>query len=576
MRKAIVAGLALVWLGAMPVMASDAQMTALADRAVALALEQNPASAYLWGLPAPDHRRWPDRSPEAIARHEAIEDALLTELRALDPAALERSTARLDHALLTERLEAGIQHRVCRSELWDVNHMSGWHLMLPHVAREQPVGSAEERAQALQRWSAVPDLVDREIANLRRGLEGGWSAPRSVVRRVIGQVTGLASATPEDSPLSEPAKRSDDAAFAQAFRTVIADEVNPALARFGAFLEADYLPHAREALAVSANPDGEACYQASLRLYTTLDRGAQEVHDIGAAAVARNIADIETMGERAFGTRDLAQILRRVREAPDNRFESEQALIDYSREVVARARQASARLFLSMPEQEMLSEPFMDFMRGSGTSAHYEPSADVDRPAYYRIDSEGWADETRGSAEITAVHEGYPGHHMQFASALALEKTPLAKMSFNSAYAEGWGRYSERLAEEAGIYSNDYAKIQRRAWPARGMVADPGLHVLGWSRQQTIDYLMETGRFGADETEALVDRMAMLPGQLTAYDSGGLEIVALRQQAEEALGDDFDIRRFHDVVLGQGTIPLQTLRRSVEAWIAMERTSDAP
>lgn len=573
MRKTITAGLILTLAGAAPAMASDTRMQALADRAVALALEQHPTLVYFAGLPSDDHRRWPDRSPEADARYAAAEDALLAELRTLDADALTTAAARLDHALLTEQLESAVQHRICRSELWDVNHMAGWHLMLPRVAREQPVATPAEREQALQRWSAVPALVDREIANLRRGLEAGYSAPRSVVRRVIGQVAGLASATPDDSPLAEPARRSEDEAFAQALRAVIADEVNPALARFGEYLENEYLPHAREALAVSANPDGEACYRASLRLYTTLDRSAQEVHDIGAEAVAANLAEIGDMGERAFGTRDLAQILARLREAPDNRFASEDELIAYSREMVARARQASAALFLSMPEQELRADPFLDFMRGSGASAHYEASADVDRPAYYRIDSEGWADETRGGAEITAVHESYPGHHMQFAFALTLEKTPLAKLSFNSAYAEGWGRYSERLAEEAGIYSNDYAKIQRRAWPARGMVADPGLHMLGWSRQRTIDYLLESGRFGPDETDALVDRMAMLPGQLTAYDSGGLEMVALRREVEQALGERFDLRHFHRVVLGQGTIPLQTLRRNVEAWIAEESAS---
>lgn len=570
MQRMIVAGLVLALAGAAPGMASDARMRGLAERAVMLALEQDPALAYFTGLPLEDHGSWADRSPEARARQLAAEDALLAELRALDPEALADPAARLDHALLTERLESSVQGRVCRSELWDVNHMAGWHLALPPVAREQPVDTPEARAQALRRWSAVPALVDREIANLRRGLEAGYTAPRSVVRRVIDQVSGLAAAAPGDSPLAEPARNSDDAAFGEAFRAIVAGEVNPALARFGRYLQDDYLPHAREALAVSANPDGEACYRASLRMYTTLDRGPREVHDIGAAAVAANVAEIGDMGERVFGTRELPRILQHLREAPDNRFESEDALIDYTRSIVARAREASAALFLAMPEQELRAEPFLDYMRGSGTSAHYEPSGDPGRPAYYRIDSEGWADETRGAAEITAVHESYPGHHMQFAFSLTLEKTPLSRMSFNSAYAEGWGRYAERLAEEAGIYSNDYARIQRRTWPARGMVADPGLHVLGWSRQQTIDYLLESGRFGADETEALVDRMAVLPGQLTAYDSGGLEIVALRREAEQALGEHFDLRDFHRVVLEQGAIPLQTLRRNVEQWIAHE------
>ncbi|MCF7220690.1 DUF885 domain-containing protein [Marilutibacter chinensis] len=547
---------------------ADARMKALAERAVALGLEEEPIAGYVLGLPLKDHAHWSPRAPEDIARIDAAEDAMLAELETIDRDALGTAALKLDHALLTERLESQKGLRVCRPELWDVNHMGGWPVMLARYARFQPVATAVEREQALERWSALPAFVDQEIANLRQGLDLGYSAPRSVVERVIGQVDGLATASVADSPLSGPAGRSDDSEFRTAFEAVIRDRVNPALARYRDFLRDEYMAEARTELGVSANPDGEACYDASLRGYTTLDRGAREVHELGAKAVAANMAEIAGMGEKLYGTDDFAEILERVREAPDNGFSSEAELIDYSREVVARSREASRKLFLALPEQEMKVEPFPDFMRGSGASAHYEAAADPTQPAYYRIDSEGWASETRGSAEITAVHEGFPGHHMQLAFAFTQDKTPLAQLSFNSAYAEGWGRYAERLAEEAGIYSNDYAKIQRRAWPARGMVADTGLHVLGWSREKTVEYLKETGRFGPDETEALADRMAMLPGQLTAYDSGALEIVALREQAEAALGDRFDLRLFHEEVLRHGNVPMQVLRANVEAWIA--------
>lgn len=550
---------------------ADADMRDLADRAVALALDADPLQAYVAGLPLDAHDAWPDRSPAARARLQAAEDALAEALADIDAASLSSQTLRLDHALLTERLTAGRGLRVCRGPLWDVNHIFGWHLRLARVAREQPLDDAALRAQALTRWNAVPALVEREIANLREGLAAGYSAPRSVVRRVVSQVDGLATAGADVSPLAEPARRSDDAAFSAAFEAVIGDTVNPALARLRDFLRDEYLPRARESLAVSDNPGGAACYEASLRSYTTLDRGAQAVHDLGVATVAGNLAAIADIGERHYGTRDVPDILARVRDAADNRFDSEQALIAFSREMVERAFEATASLFHAMPAQPLRADPFPDYMRGSGASAHYEPSSDPSRPAYYRIDSEGWQTETRGAAEITAVHESYPGHHMQFAQALTLEKTPLARLSFNSAYAEGWGRYAEQLAEEAAIYTDDYAPIQRRAWPARGMVADPGLHVLGWSRERTVAYLLESGRFGPQETEALVDRMAIMPGQLTAYDSGGLEILALRQEAEAALGDAFDLRDFHDVVLGEGTVPLGLLRRNVEAWIAARR-----
>jgi uncharacterized protein (DUF885 family) len=220
----------------------------------------------------------------------------------------------------------------------------------------------------------------------------------------------------------------------------------------------------------------------------------------------------------------------------------------------------------------MLVEPFPAFQRGTGGSSRYESSVDPAKPAYYRINSETWAEETRGSAEITAVHEGYPGHHMQIAIANALGTSRFANLIGNSAFVEGWGRYAEMLAEEAGIYQTDYALMTRRLWPARGMVVDPGIHLMGWTREQAVSFMQESGRFTLADDEDAVDRIAVWPGQLTAYDSGGLEIMALRREAEAALGKRFDIREFHQRVLENGPVPLPRLRSNVQAWIAMEKS----
>ncbi len=548
----------------------SARFAALAKRAVDHQLQDSPIIAYFTGLPAPDHRRWSDRTPEGMAAFERGNDALLAELRTIAAARLEpRDVVTFD--ILREQLESEAQSRVCRNELWNVSHMNGWHMTLVAVAQEQPVTDADRRAQALERWRAVPTMVEQEIGNLRRGLAAGYSAPKSVVTRTIKQVNGLADAPADESPLASPAERSDDAAFKAAFTTVIAGQVNPALRAYARFLQDEYLPRAREALGVAANPDGEACYRASLRSYTTLNRSPQEVYDLGSRTVERNAAVVQDMGQRKFGTRDLKEIIRRVNGAADNQFASKEELIAYSREVVKRGQEKSAPMFGRMPSQTVLVEPFRDYMLGSGNSSHYELQVDDSKPAYYRIATDNWQEETRGGAEITAVHEAYPGHHMQLSFARTLEQSDVARLSFNSAYIEGWARYSEMLAEELSIYGADYALMSRRIWPARGMVADPGLHVLGWTREQTVRYLLDTGRFNDVEAVDLVDRMAILPGQLTAYDSGGLEIMALRQQAKDALGAAFDVREFHDVVLGQGVVPLGTLRRNVETWIAGRR-----
>jgi uncharacterized protein (DUF885 family) len=551
---------------------ADQMLDSLADRMIAELVAYDPTSAYFIGVPPPDNRRWPDHSLEAIAAFRAQRAALLAELQEIKPADLSQSK-RFIHASMVERLESEQEVvRACRYELWDANHMSGWHMEFADVAREQPVETAEQRAEALERWSSLPTVVDQEIANARVGLQSGYSAPKSVVRRLIKQVEMIVASKPESLPYDQIAERSADATFKAAFRDVIASRVQPAFGRYRAFLNDEYLPRAREAIAITANPNGRGCYEASLRAYTTLRRPPEQVFSLGQATVNANVVRVKELAREKFGIDDLPTIVRRINETPDNRFKSEDELIQFSRAVVERARQKSAELFLQMPAQEMRVEPFHAYRRGSGGSSYYERQIDPARPAFYRIASERWESETRGGAEITAVHEGYPGHHMQISFATMTASGPIANMLGNSAYAEGWARYSEALAEEAGIYQTVYALMTRRLWPARGMVVDPGIHLMGWSREQAIAFVRESGRFAGPEADDLVDRIAVWPGQLTAYDSGALEIMALRRQAEKSLGDRFDVREFHARVLETGIVPLGALRQHIEAWIAAKQT----
>lgn len=551
------------------------ELTALADRMIALELRDNPLLGYQADIGVVDHQRWRDVSPAALHRHEGDSDALLLSLQAMDASRLTPAD-RAIYAGMREGLEADRQMRVCRRELWSVSHMTGWHLQLSTVAREQPVGTAEERAWAMERWRALPARIEQEIANAREGLNQGYSAPKSVVRRVIEQFDGLVDAESENNPLHGPAARSEDTGFAEDYRALIAGPVTESLRIYRNFLEQEYLPRARTALPISEHPNGVECYRASLRAYTTLQRSPEEVFRLGQTAVAANAERVRELGAAAFGTRDLAEIARRIPAASDNGFSSEDELIAFSRAAVVRARELTLPLFLAMPRQEVVVEPFEAFRRGRSGSSYYHAQPDHSRPAMYRIQSFHWQSETRGGAEITAVHEAYPGHHMQIALAAAQAERPISRVLGNSAYIEGWGRYSEALAEEAGIYETPYAAMTRRLWPARGMVVDPALHVLGWTPEQVLAFIRESGRFPGEEGVALLDRMAVMPGQLAAYDSGGLEIIALRREAEQALGDRFDVRAFHQRLLEHGSVPLTELRANVAAWIAEERGAGAP
>ena len=224
-----------------------------------------------------------------------------------------------------------------------------------------------------------------------------------------------------------------------------------------------------------------------------------------------------------------------------------------------------------MPHQDVVVQPLSAFEEDAGLGSRFQAEPDPQKPAVFLIRLADWQTETRADAEIVTVHETVPGHYLQKALARELQPpTRLSKLFDNDAYAEGWARYAEAMGEEAGIYDTEDAAIMRRLWPARGMVVDPGLHALHWTRQQAVGYMVSSGHVDPDAANNLVDRIAVMPGQLTSYDSGGLKIKHLRAEAELKLGARFDLRRFNRAVLNEGVVPLEELRAHLEAWIAEE------
>jgi uncharacterized protein (DUF885 family) len=556
--------------------ASHAELQSIGDDYIDAVATVDPLFVYFGftDVVTPDHAAMTDNSPEAVARFRASEDALLERLRNIDPKALPRADW-VTWQSLREALEASVGERVCESDLWDLNHMSDWHTDFPDVAREQPVVTEEERAAALTRWSKLPKYIEQDRAYLEKGLSRGYSAPKSVVRRVVGQFDSIIAAPLEQNPFYEFVTRAGEHPEFQAEATILFErEIVPALVAHRDFLRDDYLPAAREELAIKFLPKGAECYEALLRAYHSATIGAERTYEKGQETVAANTAAVVERGKAMFGEAEFAAILKRVSEVPENRFTSEEELIEETRELVPVTREKVAPFFTKLPAQELTVEPFPEFLRGTGQSSRYEQKPESERPATYRIATDDWETQTRGRAAIVAVHEGWPGHHLQIATARGLEGLhPAIRLASSGAYIEGWARYSEALAEEAGIYEGGYGEITRRAWPARGMVMDPGLHLYDWSREQAIAYALESGNFTPETAEDLVDRIAIWPGQLTAYDTGGLEIFALQQQAEERLGDAFDIREFHDRILENGALPLGALREHVETWIAEKQKS---
>ncbi|HET6563883.1 MAG TPA: DUF885 domain-containing protein [Xanthomonadales bacterium] len=553
--------------------ANPAQATRdLADRYYAFRLQSQPEIAYFSGVELERHDGLTDNSAAGQAAIQREEDAMWQQLQAIDAEALQGTVDWITWGILQQSLQSAREIRVCRYPAWAVSQMAGWQMEYAQLASLQPVGTEELRDQALARWSRMPVFIDQEIVNLQAGLAAGYSAPQAAVRRVIAQLDGLLAMLPADSPFASPAQRDDDEGFSGAFVELVANGINPAIQRYRDYLQTDYLPKAREALAVTANPDGRACYDAALRSYTTLDRTGEQVFELGMDTVTTNKAKVQELGAEAYDIDEFAAIIQHIKDDPKDKFSNAEELLQYSKDAVSRAEAAMPQWFGYVPAVKAEVVPFPEYQEGTGVSARYEPGNES-RPGMYRIPLYQPEKQSKGNAESTAFHEVWPGHHMQVAVAQEIKGLhPVSRITWYSGFGEGWARYSEGLAVEMGLYHTKTGPISRLAWPARGMVVDPGIHLLGWSREQAIAFMAQAGRMSDTELDDMVDRIAVLPGQLTAYDSGGLEILALRRLSTEKLGSSFDIREFHDEILKNGTIPLTMLRTHIETWLQQAET----
>jgi uncharacterized protein (DUF885 family) len=420
----------------------------------------------------------------------------------------------------------------------------------------------------------VPEYLDDEIANLREGLRLGYVAPANNVRVVLEQMDAMLKAPVADSPFVQMAK-DGPAAFRTRLEALESTAIRPAIGKYRDFLQTTYLPVARTAVGVSANPDGEACYRAAVKYFATVDLTPQEVHDMGLRQMEIIEAQMRDIGQRSFGTSDPVKLLELVKADPKYRFSSRQELIQYAEAAVERARLALPKAFGRIPKAPLIVEPYPAFLEKSAPGGQaMAPTADG-KPGKYMINAYNATEQSKAGLESTAFHEAYPGHHMQ--AAVALEKEglhPISQYFFLSGFGEGWALYTERLADEMGLFTADVDRLgllSNEALRAARLVVDSGMHALGWTRQRAVDYLASHTAETTDRAVAEIDRYIAVPGQATAYMIGNLEIRRLRTEAEKALGARFDVREFHDLVLADGAVPLWVLGEKVQRWIASKR-----
>jgi uncharacterized protein (DUF885 family) len=442
--------------------------------------------------------------------------------------------------------------------------------MLPMIGLTEPAHADAYLARLAQIPAVLATIGDRH----RTGIAAG----RLPVHRLAAANVDFLDrylAKPDADPLRRPGFHS--ATFDSERDRLLAEVVRPAVAAYRDALAADVVPYGRpdDRPGLCWLPDGEAAYTALARSHTTTNRTADELHETGLALITDLGAEYRRLGARVFGADaaggDLATIFERLRTDPAMRWGSAEELLEAARTAITRAEEAAPRWFGRLPATRCTVEPVPDDDAPGAPVAYYmAPAMDGSRPGIYFANTHRVRERDRYGSEATAFHEAVPGHHFQLSLSLGMTDLPLLRrLASCTAYIEGWGLYAERLADEMGLYSGDvdrFGMLSLDSLRAARLVVDTGLHAKGWSRRQAIDYMAENTPMAAVEIESEVDRYIAAPGQALAYMVGRLEIQRIRTRAEQALGERFDIRAFHDLVLGNGPLPLGVLADVVTSW----------
>jgi len=548
------------------------KIEALADEFLAATMERYPSMGTYYAIEGARHDRLYDNSLDALAEYQALEDAWLSELNSIGSPEDVGSRDWVTYGIIHESLESSVAMRICRDELWQASSATGWHRGLPFIFEIQPVDTPELQQQTLDRLGEVDRYIDTEIANLRFGLESGYSAPKVTVEVVPAQIRALIS---DDSIFLSPASRADNEEFSAKVRAVYDAEIVPAINRFADYIEDVYLDQARKDIALTANQDGAECYPARVRSFVTIQPPAEEIHTLGLEQIAGIRGEMRVTIDEHFGGGSIEDLMRRVNNEPEFTFESEDAVVQFNVDALDAAKEAMGRVFGRLPKADVLVKPYPAFAE-SGSGEYHSSSEDGTRPGIFYIAVTDPLHRSRSTQKSTLYHETYPGHHHQGSIALELGDRvhPIARYFGNSGFDEGWALYAERLADELGLYSDpiDYIGLysDQGARAAR-LVIDTGLHTKGWTRQQAVDYMMNNTSWTAFDIQNEIDRYISWPGQATAYMLGMLEIRRLRTLAEEELGDQFDLSAFHDRVVGYGGITLPMLHVSILAWIEEQK-----
>lgn len=561
-------------------------------------MEQYPETATQFGYPG-QNGRWSDYSAASIAARNQHLAAALHDLKAIPRAELPASQ-QLNYDLYDELLETAAEGLRFHDDPFPVpsvfptnvyipvTQVQGPLQYIPGTIAMMPTTRPGEYEDILARLSGIPTVIDQTIAMMRDGMAHGWTPPKITMRDVPKQAQSQVVSDPLASPLLAAFKNyppsftdAQKADFTRRAEVAYRERVGPAFQKFADFLTATYIPACRDTVSISDIPDGAAYYKYLVRWHTTTDMTPAQIHQIGLDLVKQTRAQLDELVRQTGFQGSFADFVKFANADPRFKFSSKDDMLMHYRATAKRVDPELEHLFGKLPRLPYGVRAVPDAVAPSQTAAYYEQGApDAARPGYLYVNTYDLPSRPIWEMEDLVLHEGVPGHHLQISLAQEMEGVPeFRKQLGYTAFIEGWALYSETLGPEMGFYTDPYQKfgfLSAVMWRAVRLVVDTGIHSMGWSRDQAIQYFEETTGQPALNSVVEVDRYIVWPGQALGYMIGRLKIQGLRQDAEQSLGDRFDIRAFHDAIVDEGALPMDILESRTKEWIGQQQAKHPP
>ena len=519
-----------------------------------------------------------DASYETIISRQEKTTKLLDKIKKINRDSLS-SDDQLNYDLFLNGILFDIEGSVYLSYLMPISQMGGIQIGFAGISDYMPFKSVTDYENYISRMRAFPIKVEQTIDLMKRGIESGWVPPRIVLDAVPVQIKTQFSRQIEDSPLFRPfiefhesISQVEQGRLSEELKAVLKNDVFPSYETLYIFFTEQYVPNCRETIACADFPNGYDYYQHLIKNYTTTDLKAKEIHNIGLKEVQRIKDEMKEVIKRTDFEGSFDEFLTFLKSDSRFYFKTEDELLDAYRVICKKADAQLPRFFGKLPRLTYGVKAIPEYQApASPTAYYYSGSQKAGRPGYFMANTHKLSTRPKYEMEALSIHEAVPGHHLQISLAQELEDIPMFRRHGGyTAFIEGWGLYSEKLAEEMGFYDDPYSKFGQltyEMWRACRLVVDTGMHAFGWTREEAIEYMSKNTAKTGNDIEVEIDRYIAWPGQALAYKIGELKILELRNRAEKELGSGFNIRDFHDVVLGDGAVPLDVLERHIDQYI---------